>query len=83
MAGLTERMFVEDLPNPNKKIIHVQCSMCTKTFKFSVGAADLQKFEDGEFVQRAFPYLTPDERELFVTGMCGACFDDFLGPEVD
>jgi hypothetical protein len=29
-------------------------------------------------VQECFPYLSADERELMISGMCGSCFDNLM-----
>jgi hypothetical protein len=36
---------------------------------------------DGVNVQIAFPYLSAGEREMLVSGICGKCWDGFLGGE--
>ena len=30
---------------------------------------DFHAYEDGELIQNCFPYLTPEQRELIITGM--------------
>ena len=37
----------------------------------------------GDFVQDAFSYLNPDEREFLITGMTGAEFDALMMEESD
>ena len=37
----------------------------------TVKAKDLFNFNQGAHIQDAFPYLTVDEREWMLTGMCG------------
>ena len=36
---------------------------------------DLKRWEDGELIQDAMPYLSAGERELLISGVCGKCFD--------
>jgi len=36
--------------------------------------------EEGELIQNALPYLSADERELLISGICGGCFDKMFGP---
>ena len=40
---------------------------------------DLAAYQDGELVQSAFPYLTPGQRELLVTGITDEMWDDMFG----
>lgn len=39
------------------------------------------KGEAGNYIQNAFPELTPDEREILISGICGTCFDNLFGPD--
>ena len=40
---------------------------------------DLYAYEDGELIQNCFPYLTPEQRELIMTGMT----DEMWNVEMD
>lgn len=52
------------------------CVNCGKEITLTVEAEDLQRWGNREeHIQNCFPYLTPAERELFLTGICGECFD--------
>lgn len=66
------------------KTLNVSCKVCGKSFKINVKREDYVKWLNGELAQYAFPYLTPDERELLITGICGHCYDKMLGfPDED
>ena len=65
----------------NLELITVRCVCCKKHVALRVDRDDLARHvRDGVFVQDAFvgrdgkPYLTPDERELFLSGVCGDCW---------
>jgi hypothetical protein len=58
-----------------KQILKTTCSMCGKEVKVEVNKEDLKKYQEGIHIQDAFPYLTADEREVFISGICGECFD--------
>ena len=59
-----------------KAHVEICCRECGEKFHFTVDAAKLAEYEDGNIkVQDAFPELTPDQRELFISGLCGTCFD--------
>ena len=63
-----------------KSMIAVQCtSSCNKVFTLMVVPADLSKWQNGELIQNAMPYLTPDERELLISGTCGDCWKKMFG----
>tara|TARA_Y100000296_G_scaffold73682_1_gene91423 strand:- start:308 stop:457 length:150 start_codon:yes stop_codon:yes gene_type:complete len=46
-----------------------------------VQAEDYEAWENGELIQNAMPYLSADEREVLISGMCGPCFDNLFGDE--
>ena len=41
-----------------------------------ISNSDLTKFrKSGKLIQNFFPKLTPGEREILISGICGKCFD--------
>jgi len=53
-----------------------QCIFCGKIVLINVNRSDLQDYQNsGKLIQNAFPYLTADEREIMISGVCGECFD--------
>jgi len=60
----------------NKEIYSVKCIFCGKTVNLELYPSDVAKYESGEgLIQNIFPYLTPGEREILISGMCEECFD--------
>lgn len=55
--------------------IDIQCIVCNEIHFIQVREDDYQRWESGELVQRAFPYLNAADREMFISGVCGVCFD--------
>lgn len=55
------------------------CPLCGKITYVAVNGDDYEKWQHGTLVQRAFPYLSADEREVLITGMCYECQDDVFG----
>lgn len=51
------------------------CPICGEDNKLVVDADAYQRWLDGELIQRAFPGLDADQRELLMTGLHGECFD--------
>jgi hypothetical protein len=46
-----------------------KCVISGKDVSVTVKGPDLYKYNQGAYIQDAFPYLTPDEREWMMTGM--------------
>jgi hypothetical protein len=57
------------------------CRECGETQVINVNADDLYAWRGGKLIQNAFPYLSADERELMISGVCGKCFDSLFPPE--
>ena len=55
-----------------------QCRQCRKTTTFSLDQDALARWQSGELIQKAFPKLSADERELLISGICGKCFDSLF-----
>lgn len=55
------------------------CVFCNRGWAVKVNQTDLERYEEGELAQNAFPYLTPTERECIISGMCPACQDKIFG----
>jgi hypothetical protein len=56
--------------------IETTCPFCGKKQIVTVKSEDYDKWKNGEFIQTAFPYLTPSEREALITGICDDCWPD-------
>ncbi len=53
----------------------IPCPYCEKVSTVIVKEEDWRKWLDGKnFIQDAFPDLPPEQRELFLTGICGECY---------
>jgi hypothetical protein len=63
------------LPIDDEIEINTVCPMCKKTSQINVNKDAYIKWRGGELIQRAFPNLSPPNRELLKTGICGACWD--------
>ena len=59
----------------------IECCFCEAEHTMTVSKQDLIKRNHGALIQNCFPYLTPDQREMFITGMCGKCFDKAVGKD--
>lgn len=67
---------MEVTSNGQMTTLEIKCSMCNETHKIEVKTCDWNRYEDGEeHIQDVFPYLNADQREIIISGVCGACFD--------
>lgn len=68
--------------NRNTEII-TQCPICGKQHKVLVREEDWELYNspDRPRVQDIFPYLSPAERELLITGIDDECFNKMFGGE--
>lgn len=54
--------------------IEVKCRFCNKKKVLVVEKEDYNRYMNGELVQNCFPYLSADDRERLITGICTRCF---------
>lgn len=50
-----------------------KCPFCGNLWSVEVVKKDYVAWQIGELAQNAFPYLSADEREMFISGMCVEC----------
>ena len=62
--------------NSNIRIsVETICPQCGKPHTIEVKSKDYYEYKLGKHVQEAFPYLSADEREMLLTGLCKKCWD--------
>ena len=59
-----------------KTTMWTTCRKCNDQVEMKVNIDDVTAWENGKLIQDAMPYLTPDEREILISGTCGPCFDN-------
>lgn len=65
-------------------VINTTCPFCGKTTPIQIRrVADYHAWQNGELVQNAFPYLSADEREMLISGICPTCWEGMFGGEED
>lgn len=66
----------------SKMELHYKCMTCKKVITVKVDYKDYDDWRAGKLIQKAFPYLTADEREIMISQICGKCFDKQFGEEM-
>ena len=51
------------------------CPQCRKIHIVEVKSKDYYEYKLGKHIQEAFSYLSTDEREMLLTGLCKECWD--------
>ena len=58
------------------------CPFCGEVHYVECNEADYLDWQDGELIQNAMPYLSAQEREYLITGICPTCWaNSFSGME--
>lgn len=60
-----------------------RCIVCGRTAELTVPKPGWELYQKGEYVQVAFPNLSPDEREMLINGTHPDCFDIIAPPDDD
>lgn len=55
-----------------------KCNYCSYEVKIAATNEQLAQLENGAHIQNVFPQVAPGDRELFISGMCGKCFDSMF-----
>ena len=50
------------------------CAMCHETYTYVVSFEQYMSWRAGDLVQRAFPDMPREDREMFVSETCNSCF---------
>lgn len=61
--------------------VAVACPFCGEINVVRVLDEDYLAWHDGALVQEAFPYLSADDRELLISGICPTCWEKTFGSE--
>ena len=57
------------------------CNICKNPWIVNVNDKAYQAWRDGMYIQKAFPELSPGDRELLMSSICDPCFDKMFGDE--
>ena len=64
------------------KILNCTCAYCSKNYSMPVFKKDLEKYKEGVCnIQECFPYISPEYRELLISGICPECWNNLYNEE--
>lgn len=56
-------------------VLVAECKSCDYEVHIPITEDQLSQYKNGEPIQKVLPNVSPDDRELFISGLCGKCFD--------
>lgn len=62
-------------------VITPRCMFCGQQGEVRAPARGVQRWQDGELIQRALPELTAEQREQLINGTHPKCWDEMMGDE--
>lgn len=65
--------------NLHEVCVVTRCPFCGKGHEIEVNEIDYLDWQDGEHAQNAFSYLSANEREMLISGICPDCWDKMFG----
>jgi hypothetical protein len=60
--------------------VAVDCIKCRNTYYVNCNREDFNAWRNGTLIQNAMPYLSIDDRELFISGICTHCYSKMFPP---
>lgn len=67
--------------NYKEVCVVTQCPFCGRGNEVEVNEVDYWDWDDGMLAQDAFPYLSADEREMLISGICPQCWGKYFGSD--
>ncbi len=61
--------------------IKVECRLCHTVKELEVDEQAYTNWKNGMLIQRAFPTMSMDDRELLISKTCGKCWNEIFGEE--
>ena len=58
--------------------VSVDCVSCKEGYMFGVSESGYDAWLEGKPVSEAFPELSAASREMFISGVCGVCWDAMM-----
>lgn len=74
-AEESESKQIMSTNSTEKTLFQIMCIKCHADHTVEAYATDYWKWKSGAFIQDVMPYLSEEERELFISGVCPTCWD--------
>ena len=65
----------------NTIYLETSCPFCGHSNTILVYEDDFLAWQNGKLIQDAFPYLSPEDREMLISGICPTCWEKMFGAE--
>lgn len=59
--------------------VDCKCPMCGNVNQVTISEAQWWRWQMGELIQNVAPELSPEERELLISGTCSKCWNKMFG----
>lgn len=66
-----------------KIFVETYCPMCHTYHYIEVNERDFYAWQGGKLAQDAFPYLSAEEREMLISGICSDCWEKMFSEDED
>lgn len=82
-SGFVEALDAMEVPTTEgTTAVPVVCNVCSGLYVVVCDANKYEKWRNGDgLIQDLLPELNADQREILISGTCGACFDIMFPPE--
>lgn len=64
-------------------VINKTCVFCGKVHELVLASSKVERWRKGEHVQNVWPEMTPNEREVLISGTCSDCWDKYMVEDDD
>ena len=65
----------------NAIYLEATCPFCGHINNILVYEDDFLAWQNGTLIQYAFPYLSPEDREMLISGICPTCWEKMFEGE--
>lgn len=62
-------------------MVPTTCPFCGHTTYIQCDKDAYDRWQNGMSIQDAMPDMTPEDREMLISGICPSCWDDMFGEE--
>lgn len=75
--------MVNVIERNGKQLVEVGCNSCDYVFEQEVNSRQVEQLRSrSELIQVILPNVSSGDREMFISGICGGCFDNMFNPLV-